>query len=142
MNCAECGYWTTQRKTVYGDGSEIVTYTAPPDKGQCAPLGIDTASDFGCNKFSTGGHVRVTRKDGAPWQNFRMIQCPSCSGNPGGGDCKCAGTGLTRLYDDGFVGDERTRRHPKESETPPTIDPGTIIQPVEKAVMADGGGVL
>jgi hypothetical protein len=28
--------------------------------------------------------------------------------------CQCAGTGIVRYYEDGFVGEEHTRLHPKE----------------------------
>lgn len=148
MNCAECGHWTTQRKTVYGDGSEIITYDAPTAlRGHCEVLNLSTEADFGCTKFFIGDHVRITNKDGAPWHHFKMIPCPDCNQNPGGGQCRCAGTGLVRLYDDGYVGEEQTRRHPKENEAPAVVDPGTILQPVAKlyqmgADVPDDGGVL
>jgi hypothetical protein len=115
-------------------------------------LNIETPAEFGCAKFEQARHsseakvffevqVETERKDGAPWQHFTMIECPACSGHPGLGEagrCKCAGTGKTRLYDDGYVGDEHTRKHPKELERPPiAVEPGTILQALpEKAPAA------
>ena len=133
MRCDGCGNWVRERKTLYGDGTEIVTYTAPEGKGRCRVLALDTDPTFGCTSFQEGGHVDITPKTGFPHHHFVMIHCPACSGNPGGGGCKCAGTGLVRLYDDGYVGDERTRRHPKDAENPPAIDPGTLLAPVAPA---------
>jgi len=54
-----------------------------------------------------------------------MVPCPECTGidmkqiyaSPvGNRGHRCAGTGLVRLYDDGYVGDEQTRMHPKQKE--------------------------
>lgn len=118
MTCAECGNWILARKTVYEDGSEIVTFSSPePTIGHCDFLNIDTQSVFGCNAFVSGDHIAITAKSGSPWQHFVMIPCPACSGGSGcHGRCKCAGTGLVRLYDDGYIGDEAIRKHPKEIE--------------------------
>ncbi len=120
MNCEKCAHWTVRRATAYGDGIIIENWKAEPGKGQCDSLGIETSHDFGCNRFMEGdAHDALARKDGAPWQHFIMIKCPSCSGAAGcHGRCQCAGTGLVRLYDDGYVGDEQTRMHPNEKPLP------------------------
>lgn len=130
MKCEACGNWLLIRKTVYGDGTEIVTYKAPEGKGHCRDLKLDTEPTFGCTSFVEGGHIEELAKPGAPHHHFVMIKCLACAGDPGGGSCRCAGTGLVRLYDDGYVGDEQTRKHPKDAESPPAVDPGTILQPI------------
>jgi len=119
MNCEKCSHWTVRRATAYGDGTVIENWKAEDGKGQCDSLGIETAHDFGCNRFLEGdAHDVLTRKDGYPWQHFVMIPCPDCGGKGDGArGHRCAGTGLVRLYDDGYVGDEQTRMHPKEKET-------------------------
>jgi hypothetical protein len=119
MRCDGCSSWHTLRKTVYKDGSEVVNWQAPDaNTGKCVVLGLDTSADFGCAKFSPGTtHVIIDKKFGTPWQHWRMIECPECKGHPGdhgGGRCRCAGTGLVRRYDDGYVGEEHTRLHPEE----------------------------
>jgi uncharacterized protein (UPF0212 family) len=119
--CEGCVHWIIARKTVYGDGAEIVRWSAPSGKGHCNSLGIEVTADFGCNRFLEGDeHVEKTVKAGSPWQHFTMIACPDCGGKGDGGrGHRCAGTGLVRLYDDGHVGDEQTRRHPKENPVDP-----------------------
>ena len=124
MKCADCSHWITVRKTAYDDGSEIINWrSALDDKGSCSCLGIETTSFFGCLHFKEGhDHAVIDRKSGAPWQNWRMDTCPDCGGHPGdhsGAKCRCAGTGQVRWYDDGFVGDELTRLHPKEKPVTP-----------------------
>jgi predicted RNA-binding Zn-ribbon protein involved in translation (DUF1610 family) len=118
-DCRDCAAWVTARVTDYGDGTRIVNFESSSGKGECHVLKIETAEDFGCNKFRPGNYrVVVTRKDGYPHQYFTMIPCPDCGGKGDGGrGHRCAGTGLVRLYDDGYVGDEQTRMHPKEKET-------------------------
>lgn len=117
-SCSDCMLWITRRATRYDDGTEIDRFVAPTGRGACSILGIETAGDFGCNKYVEGLiHLEIERKTGAPWQHFRMIPCPDCGGKGDGGrGHRCAGTGLVRLYDDGYVGDEQTRMHPKEKE--------------------------
>jgi RecJ-like exonuclease len=160
MTCANCAKWTTERKDVYEDGSEIVRQKCADGKGHCGELQIGTPATFGCNAFAAGDvHVAITRKSGAPWQHFVMIPCPDCQGRGSneGVDHRCAGTGKVRLYDDGHIGEERTRKHPKELElekraadekrraaaqavldgiplppTPEVID-GTVLKPMPKA---------
>lgn len=123
MSCESCVHWTVKRVTKYGDGSIIENWNAASGKGACASLGIETDASFACNRFMEGGddHVEVKRKDGAPWQHFVMVPCPDCGGvGDGGRGHRCAGTGLVRLYDDGYVGDEQTRMHPNEKPLPAT----------------------
>lgn len=118
MSCAICQHWTVQRVTTYDDGSIVERWKAPEGVGHCELLGIATDPGFGCNRFieSFYDHVETLKKPGAPWQHFVMIPCPDCAGKGDGGrGHRCAGTGLVRLYDDGHIGDEQTRRHPKEN---------------------------
>lgn len=120
--CASCGKWTIARQTHYDDGSVIDNYRAPDGLGHCEELGIDTKPDFFCAMFSAdydfSHHIHVTNKAGAPWQYSRAVPCPECTekGLCSGSACRCAGTGKVRLYDDGFLGEEHTRLHPKEKE--------------------------
>lgn len=129
MRCDGCRLWTTERVTDYADGSRISNWRAPDGQGQCGHLKILTAADFGCNKFEEwapgalvpAGRAHVARdwKNGAPWMHWVMGPCADCKGNPGGGGgvCRrCAGTGKVRYYDDGFIGEEQTRLHPREKE--------------------------
>ena len=145
MNCADCGNWLLERKTVYSDGSEIHTFKSPEGKGRCLVLSMDTAPDFGCNKFVPGAHCEIEHKPDVPWHYWVMIPCPACgNADARGTKCQCAGTGKVRLYDDGYIGDERTRRHPKDSPTyvPSEPDPGTILRAAEKASVIDQKDVL
>jgi hypothetical protein len=121
--CDGCLKWTVARQTLYADGSKVDTFRAPEGKGHCEALDIDTTPDFGCTKHEAApegfAHVYVSQKGGAPWQHWTMIACPDCSGAGSSNDRpddRCAGTGKVRRYDDGFIGDERTRMHPKERE--------------------------
>ena len=120
MTCSTCAHWVTTRKTVYGDGSEVVTYQCSDGKGHCEKLEIDTSPDFTCayeDNSDHSGPVRIGNKLGAPWQFWSMIPCPVCAEKglpPDGVHCQCAGTGKVRRYDDGFIGDEKTRLHPTE----------------------------
>jgi len=120
MKCDECEHWITTRETHYEDGSTVVNYRCPDGKGRCNILGIDTDPDFGCNKFS-GGTLRavISYKSGAPWQHHVMGACPDCEGlgsQTGSACMRCAGTAKVRYYDDGHIGEERTRLHPDEKK--------------------------
>jgi len=119
VKCADCANWTAERSTIYSDGTVIVNFTAV-DGGPCSFLNINTAPDFGCSKFKEGVNRFTKRKSGLPWQNWEMRPCPDCSGvgNMGTACYRCVGAGMVRFYDDGFIGDERTRMHPKEKEIP------------------------
>ena len=162
MTCERCNHWTVQRVTKYGDGSTIENWRAASGKGACDSLGIETDALFACNRFfeGSGDHVEIVHKHGAPWQHFKMIPCPDCGGlGDGGRGHRCAGTGLVRLYDDGHVGDEQTRMHPKEKPLPAncagcglSVDRGWAhcpscgkklwIEPAEPEIVDDGLGPL
>lgn len=130
--CSSCERWLTTRKTIYDDGSEVVNFHAADGKGLCGHLGLEMPAAFGCILYGlrSGMPVEISRKDGAPWQHSASGPCPDCSGkgNPNAGaapeenevssrSChRCAGTGMVRHYDDGYIGEERTRLHPKERE--------------------------
>lgn len=120
MPCSDCQKWLLKKTNTYEDGSEITTFTAPAGKGKCLELGIDTPPAFVCSVYvwSDWDNVEYTPKQGAPWQHFVMIPCPDCRGNGSNEQAchRCAGTGLVRKYDDGYIGEERTRTHPKEKE--------------------------
>ncbi len=126
--CFNCSHWIMCRKTIYGDGSEIVVPIAAMGKGNCQELGIDTTPDFGCQSHRHGEeHAIVTHKGGAPWENFEYKPCPDCDGRgstPEAGMCyRCYGTARVRFYDDGYIGEERTRLHPKEREALQCMEP-------------------
>jgi hypothetical protein len=119
--CDGCANWITLSKTLYESGDEVVHSRTELGKGLCKLLGIETAADFGCVKHEAGDdHVLiVARKSGAPWQHSVAGPCPDCAGKGNNGDSgchRCAGTGKVRYYEDGYVGEERTRLHPKERE--------------------------
>src|SRR5258706_7098876 len=137
-NCKECGNWILERKTIYDDGSEIITYRASEGKGNCQVLKVDTAPDFGCNSFKYGDHTETTNKSGAPWHHWHHDVCPTCNGvgigSPGiSYPCgQCYGTGRVRHYDDGFIGEEKTRLHPNEKSPPPA--PESTLKYIESKV--------
>jgi hypothetical protein len=117
--CDSCANWTTRRVTRYGDGSEVVNWRAPGNRGRCSVLDVDTQPTFGCVEHAPGDeHVVGVWKNGAPWQHWIVGSCPDCGGaGSGGAVCsRCAGTGKVRHYDDGHVGEEQTRLHPRERE--------------------------
>lgn len=142
MRCDGCARWITGRNTVYDDGSTVDNFNAPDGKGFCEKLLIETVPDFGCTAFSEGtAHIVVSRKVGAPWQHWTMGPCPDCGGKGNAGDSgchRCTGTGKVRHYDDGHVGEERTRMHPKERAAGPVAKPkcGLCGHEVEPAWVA------
>lgn len=171
MRCDGCENWTTARVTRYGDGSEVVNWKAPNGKGRCSILDLDTPEAFGCTSYvalvnasvsvptTTIPHVVSSWKNGAPWQHWTMGPCPNCRGlGSDSGVCRnCAGTGKVRYYDDGFIGEEQTRLHPKEKENAEplrcrnckeTVDVkwkacpmcGTRLEPVAETEYVDGLG--
>ncbi len=129
MRCDGCKNWTTARVTRYGDGSEVCNWKAPAGKGRCSVLDIDTPEAFGCTSHApldaVGAltlpafhHIQSNWKNGAPWQHHVVGPCPDCRGlGSNSGVCyRCAGTGKVRYYDDGYIGEEQTRLHPKEKD--------------------------
>lgn len=120
MKCDTCARWIVARNNAYDDGIVVETFKASEGKGYCESLEIDTLPAFGCTGYSSGANqVRVSVKPGKPWNYFKMGPCPDCAahGNSGDGAChRCAGTGQVRHYEDGHVGEERTRLHPRERE--------------------------
>lgn len=135
MPCETCANWTVRRRRVYDNGDEVITYEAPQGKGHCDKLGIDTPPEFHCAAHAEGhDHVMTERIDGAPWEHFQYRPCPDCNGRgsiegaqtPCG---RCVGTARVRFYDDGYIGEESTRLHPKEKPQSCTAlpQPGTTI---------------
>jgi hypothetical protein len=149
--CKDCLRWVIKRRRLYDDGSENVTFEAQPGKGFCDDLKLEVPPEFGCNKFSElfWSHIETATVNGQPWQFFKMGDCPECegrgSGKEGGVCGRCVGLGKVRYYEDGYIGEERTRRHPKEPDPKKeqAIDPGTIIAKIEKPNPAEqSGGTL
>lgn len=128
MQCANCRKWLTQRVTDYEDGGRIVNFKSTDGNGYCEILNIETASDFGCNRFEEGhDHIEImAKKTGSPWHHSHYITCPDCSGTGviNDGSCgRCCRTGRCLLYDDGHIGEEKTRRHPNEEKIGPPPAP-------------------
>lgn len=131
MKCSDCRKWLTQRVTDYEDGSRVINFKSADGKGLCYILNIETEIEFGCNRFEAGlEHIEIMRtKTGSPWHHSHYITCPDCSGTgiiPGaaGDSCqRCCRTGRCLLYDDGYVGEEKTRRHPNEEKIGPPPAP-------------------
>lgn len=115
MSCNTCRKWVTQRVTDYEDGTRIVNFACSPGMGKCEILQIETANDFSCSKWEEGHeHVEIIgNKSGSPWHHYQWGICPDCTGV--GWMCRrCAGTGSVCYYDDGFIGENQTRKHPNE----------------------------
>jgi len=150
--CGSCKFWVLRKETKYEDGGIVVNWTAPEGKGRCSHLGIDTLMDFGCLKYQKGGpHIETAVKPGEPWHHKVLGPCPDCRYSyceypnctykfcpgvdkclgrgmkeDGGSDNRCVGTGLVFYYDDGYIGENRTKMHPKEAEMGvkrPDVDP-------------------
>ena len=143
VSCKDCEKWVVKRRRAYDDGSERITFEAQPGKGFCGFLEMETRPEFGCNQFSARAwdHVETSTISGNPWEYFTMGACPDCQGRGSGlqgGSCRrCAGTGKVRFYEDGYIGEEQTRRHPKEPEAQVAVNPGTVLAPVDKPNPAD-----
>jgi hypothetical protein len=149
MSCKNCASWVVERKRVYADGYEAVDFIAGSGVGECAILKISVPADFSCAKFEklNWSHVVVEKFDGEPWQHWRMGDCPDCqgrgSGKEGGVCGRCAGTGHVRYYADGYVGEERTRRHPSEPEAEAGLPSGSELAPMKKPdIVNSGSGVV
>jgi hypothetical protein len=106
--------------------------------------GTLTPPTFGCGEHKDGGPiVEVAQKQGEAWHYSVAIPCPDCRApdcgfvSPGecenkhcpgtdkclgrghtesGVDGRCCGTGTVQLYDDGFIGENKRKLHPKEQE--------------------------
>lgn len=145
MKCSDCRLWLTKRVTDYEDGSRVINFESPDGQGQCEVLNINTVADFGCNRFEEGhDHIEVMgKKSGSPWHHSHYEACPDCKGTGliDDGACRrCARTGRVLFYDDGYIGEEQTRRHPNEVKAGPPpkpkcdgctaeIDPGWVACP-------------
>jgi hypothetical protein len=122
-NCTNCVFWRLGKRIEYADGTVILIREVPEPQGKCGILEIATDPLFGCKRFlaiaSWDQHLERESKPGAPWQHSVAGPCPDCAGTgspPGGLGCyRCAGTGKVRHYDDGHIGEERTRLHPVEA---------------------------
>lgn len=151
MTCVTCDNWVLKRRRLYDDVSEVVYFEATPGAGRCEILKIDTKAEFGCTAHvelsaERADHIVTEKINGAAWQHWKMGKCPDCRGigsistswRPA---CeRCVGTGNVRFYDDGYVGEERTRRHPKEPP-PGKWEPEKIApMPVKEAGM--GGDIM
>ena len=128
MKCSDCRHWLTARVTDYEDGTRIFNLQCDAGKGKCGALDIETEAEFGCNKFEEGhDHIEVNAtKPGSPWHHSHYIDCPDCkaTGLIDDGACtRCARTGRCLLYDDGYLGEEKTRRHPNEAVKGPPPKP-------------------
>jgi hypothetical protein len=144
--CQNCKHWLKEKRRVYSDGTCKTFFSAEANKGRCEELSIETPPDFSCAMFKDGAgwdHVETDKVEGESWQHWEMGPCPNCRGagshpvemRPA---CdRCAGTGKVRYYEDGFIGEERTRRHPKEPPSgAPQIDAGTVVQLLPSAKSA------
>jgi hypothetical protein len=132
MRCDACSKWLIQRVTDYESGDRIINYASPEGKGRCDVLAVETPSEFGCVQYEPGAdHVEVMgSKPGAPWHHSKWGQCPDCHGkglvppnDPQIACGRCARTGRVLYYDDGYIGEEQTRRHPKEAVLGPPPPP-------------------
>ena len=132
-SCSNCKNWVTETRVEYASGEARVVFRSPDREGLCAVLGVPTKTEFSCNSWSFGEiHVVTDRKTGAAWQHWKYGYCPDCAGRGMQGDStcrRCVGTGHVRFYEDGFIGEERTRRHPNDPPEPPHRELGLIIKP-------------
>ncbi|SRR5258706_1046246 len=140
--CSTCKNWTIKQQVEYENGEVIVKWASSDGKGKCKVLGdFMTAPDFGCNSYQSGGpYIKSRFKTGAPWHHKVFGPCPDCKHPycgypnctyqqcPGTDKClgrgcltdrpddRCVGTGLVFYYDDGYIGENKTKLHPKEKE--------------------------
>lgn len=120
MTCSTCSKWFVRKETHYGNGEIIINWSDPP-RGRCRVLDVLTLPDFGCNKYEEGVPIiEIAHKEGEPWHHAVHGPCPDCKGNGlnehGRRDDRCCGTGIVLHYDDGYIGENRTKMHPKEQE--------------------------
>ena len=126
--CAECRFWRRGTVTRYTTEDRSVLHVDGEGNAPChnptGPLvGVTVPSTFGCALFEAydtfDDQIEIIVTGGEPWQSWHMGPCPDCSakGSTLGVGChRCAGTGNVRYYDDGHVGEEQTRLHPRERE--------------------------
>lgn len=149
MRCRDCAFWITAKKRKYKNEQLISYFEAKPGRGLCEKIDIQTVPDFGCNLYqgSDWDHVKVETMEGAPWEFWKMGACPDCGGRgcgagEGAGRCgRCQGIGQVRFYEDGYIGEERTRRHPKEppeNKADPLLD-GSVLAPIKRDIGAISG---
>ena len=142
--CNVCKKWLISVRNTYDNGDIIEKWGAPASQGKCQVLNVLTSDDFGCLKFELNGPLTISRhKAGAPWNHKVLGPCPDCKKPdcgypncenprcPGSDKCfgepavaeghngRCHGFGQVYYYDDGFIGDMKTQRHPKEREQVP-----------------------
>lgn len=137
IECSTCKNWLCQRVTDYANGERIINFSAPEGEGLCEVLKINTSKDFSCTKYKFGtNHIEIMgKKTGSPWHHSHWGTCPDCQGVGliNNGSCKrCAQTGRVLYYDDGYVGEEQTRRHPNEIQKGPPPTPK--CQSCDKAI--------
>jgi hypothetical protein len=121
LTCSTCAKWFVRKETHYGNGEIIINRQIPEGCGECQVLNIATNPAFECNQYQYGTPiVEIAHKDGEPWQHARHGPCPDCMGKGLDAndrrDDRCCGTGIVLFYDDGYIGNNRTKRHPKEME--------------------------
>lgn len=143
-DCQSCKQWIVRLRRLYSDGTTVAQFEMTDGNGHCQFLDKETGPDFGCNKYIAApdfDHVITDVVEGMPWEHFKMGKCPECdgrgSGLEGGACSRCTGTGNVRYYDDGYIGEERTRMHPAEVQKSLSggehyVDPGTILKPLPK----------
>jgi hypothetical protein len=127
-SCSDCKHWITARVTDYDSGDRVFNLKCEDGKGECQELKIQTPESFGCNKHAPGDEhfIHLGRKFGAPHLHYVKGPCPDCKDSPTGpgwGCLRCAGTGEVRHYDDGFIGENRTYKHPKDPVDVPVPNP-------------------
>src|SRR5215475_15982057 len=160
MICRSCKYWLIRDQKVYDNDEIIIKWKAPESQGKCTILKVLTEWDFGCKKHEEGGPlVTSEHKSGEPWQHSIKGPCPDCKepqcgfpectwqhcpgpdkciGNPAlreGHAGRCMGTGKVNYYDDGFIGENRTCKHPKEIERQKPVVP--VCQRCTRTVALD-----
>ena len=125
MTCSTCSKWFVRKETHYGNGEIIVNWTPPEGCGTCQILNNPTPPTFECNQYSAGTPIVETAfKEGEPWHHWVFGVCPTCKGEGAAAgvgrygmvDDQCCGTGRVRYYDDGYIGENKTCRHPNEKE--------------------------
>jgi hypothetical protein len=133
-NCSDCAKWLLRCETRYEGGETITTWSSPAG-GKCTgPLnGAVVPATFGCFQHVEGGPlIEAVTHPGHAWEHKTPGPCPECKtcshpectkpGCPGTEKCigagcaRCCNTGTVLYYGDGYVGENRTKLHPKERE--------------------------